>query len=174
MREAVSRGWALLQTPDGKRMFRYTMVSAVTTLAGFALLALVFGVLHLWTEVPSAIVASVLATAPSYYLNRTWVWGKGGRSHWRREILPFWTVSIIGIFISVAAASLSRHLSTEHHLDHSQATFLLLAVTLGAFAVLWLLKFLAFNRLFRTSFSQVDVMGEGRDLPDRAAATRSS
>jgi putative flippase GtrA len=148
MVDAVARLWGLRHTPHGKKMIRYTMVSIVTTVAGFTLLGIIFGVLHLWTEVPSAIVASTLATAPSYYLNRSWVWGKAGRSHWRREILPFWAVSIAGILLSVVAAAVSRHLSTAHHLSHSQATGLLLVITLAAFAFLWLLKFLVFNRLF--------------------------
>ena len=40
------------------------------------------------SEVPANILANVLATIPSYWLNRRWVWGKGGKSHFWREVGP--------------------------------------------------------------------------------------
>jgi putative flippase GtrA len=156
MNASALRLWRVLHTPEGKRMFRYTMVSVITTLAGFTILGVVFGVFHLWTEIPSAIFSSIVATAPSYYLNRNWVWGKAGRSHLRREVIPFWAVSIVGIFISVAAAAVSRHISTANHLSHTGATVVLLAITLAAFGVLWILKFLVFNRLFMSALPTPD------------------
>jgi len=148
------------RTPEGKKMFRYIVVSGFTTLLGFVLLGLVFGVLHLWSETPSAIVTSVVATVPAYYMNRSFVWRKSGRSHWRREVLPFWAVSVAGILVTVAAAAESHRISTTHHFSHSQATILLLAITLTAAGVLWAIKFLIFNRLF--------VMNPEREMSDQS------
>ena len=148
MHDAVVRHWRRRNTTNGKRMLRYTMVSIVSTVFGFTVLGIVFGALHVWTEVPSAILASVLAIVPTYYLNRSWVWRKTGPSHWRREVLPFWAVSVGGIVLSIAAAELARHISIAHHLSHAEATALLLAVTLAVFGSLWVFKFLVFNRLF--------------------------
>ena len=50
----MQRQWRRYNTPNGKKMFRYTMVSVISTVFGFTLLGIVFGVLHLWSEVPSA------------------------------------------------------------------------------------------------------------------------
>ena len=138
-------------TVGGRRMFRYTMVSVISTIVTFTVLGIVFGVLRLWTEVPSAVFANVVAIIPAYHLNRIWVWGKTGRSHWRREVLPFTAISVVGIFVSIASAEVARRISVEHHFSHPTATALLLAVTFVAFAVLWLLKLLVFNRVFRIS-----------------------
>ena len=43
--------WQKRHTPEAKRLFRYTMVSVVSTVVSFGVLALVFGVFHLWGEI---------------------------------------------------------------------------------------------------------------------------
>lgn len=151
MHDAVVRHWRLYSTANGKKMFRYAIVSVVSTVFGFAVLGIVFGALHLWTEVPTAIFANVMGIVPLYYLNRSWVWEKTGSSHWRREVLPFWAVSVGGILLSVAAAEVARHISIAHHFSHTEATALLLTVTLAVFGFLWVFKFLVFSRLFRVA-----------------------
>ncbi|MHB8329057.1 MAG: GtrA family protein [Acidimicrobiales bacterium] len=148
MREIPLRLWRLYHTPHGKRLFRYTMVSAVSTVVSFAVLGFVYGVLRLWSEVPSTLFANIVATFPSYYLNRNWAWGKSGRSHLTREVLPFWGMSIAGIVLSIFTASEARHLGDVHHFHHLGRTVLVLGANLLAFGVLWVLKFLLFNRLF--------------------------
>jgi putative flippase GtrA len=125
------------------------MVSVISTVMAFTVLGIVFGVLRLWTEVPSAIFANIVMIVPNYYLNRAWVWGKFGRSSWRREVLPFWIISVWGIVLSIATAALAHHISAANHLSHNAATALLLTITLFAFGVVWALKFLIFNRMFR-------------------------
>lgn len=144
----VTRLWDLYHTPNGKKMFRYLMVSVVSAGLTFLVLGIVFGVFQVWTEVPSTIFANMVVLVPNYYLNRTWVWGKTGRSHLRREVLPFWALSFSGILLSIVTAAEARHISVRHHLSHVEATALLLAVILASFGVLWVFKFLVFNRLF--------------------------
>ena len=148
MRDTVERLIRLSRTSTGKRMIRFTMVSVISTVISFTILFVVYGVFRLWTEVPSALFANLCGLVPSYQLNRRWTWGKSGRSHLFREVLPFWTASTAGIVFSVLAAAEARRYGIAHHLDHAQRTVLVLAANLGAFAVLWVLKFLFFNRLF--------------------------
>lgn len=148
LRDAVLRLWRLYQTPHGRKLFRYTMVSAISTVVSFAVLGIVYGVLRLWSEVPSTLFANVVATVPSYYLNRNWAWGKSGRSHLTREVLPFWGMALSGILFSIFTATEARHLSDVHHLHHFGRTVLVLGANLAAFGVLWVLKFLLFNKLF--------------------------
>ena len=99
-------------------MFRYTMVSVISTGVSVAVLALVYGVFKVWTEVPSTLFANGVATVPSYYLNRTWAWGKTGRSHIRREVLPFWGLSIAGMLLSIFTSSLARSIGVGHFAHH--------------------------------------------------------
>jgi putative flippase GtrA len=172
MRGVIVRLWRYYNTPNGKKMFRYTMVSVISTGVSTVVLLLVYGVFRVWTEVPSAVFGNVVATVPSYYLNRTWAWGKTGRSHVRREILPFWTLAIVGILLSVATESEARHIGLAHfHNDHLARTVLVLGANFLAFGILWVVKLLVFNRLFKVTpvSGTADLegdpgRGEGSDL----------
>ena len=117
-------------------------------MVSFGVLAIVFGVLHLFGEVGSTVFANLVATVPSYYLNRKWVWKKGGRSHLMKEIVPFWVMSTIGIVVSIGGAAVARHIGLVHHLSHFQQTVLVLAANIFSFGLFWVLKYMLFNRLF--------------------------
>jgi putative flippase GtrA len=144
----VKRLWRLYHTPTGKKLIRYAMVSVISTAVSFTTLFIVFGVLRLWSEVPSTVFANLVASVPAYYLNRSWSWGKSGRSHMFKEVIPFWTMTAIGITISIGTASLARHLSNEYNLQHLGRTIVVLGANTLAFAMLWIVKFMVFNRLF--------------------------
>jgi putative flippase GtrA len=140
--------WEKRDTPEAKHLVKYSMVSVISTIMSFGVLFLVFGVLKLWGEIASTVFANAVATVPSYYLNRKWVWGKGGRSHLTKEIIPFWSLSAIGITVSIGGAAVARHISTVHHLSHLEQTALVLAANLVSFGVFWVLKFMIFNKMF--------------------------
>jgi putative flippase GtrA len=152
MSSLIVRFWRLRRTPEGKTMFRYTMVSVISTGVFVVTLGLVYGVFRVWTEVPSTLFANAVATVPSYYLNRRWAWGKSGRSHVRREVLPFWALSIAGMLLSIVTSSEARRFGIAHfdH-DHLARTVLVEGANLVAFACLWVIKFMVFKRLFRVT-----------------------
>ena len=136
---------------EGKKLIRFTAVSVISTGVSFVTLFLVFGVFKVWTQVPSTIFANAVATIPSYNLNRKWAWGKGGRSHLMKEILPFWSMSAVGIAVSVVGAQAARHVSVKHHLPHLEQTIIVLVANVLSFAIFWVLKLLLFNRLFHVN-----------------------
>ncbi len=140
--------WERRDTPEAKQLFRYTMVSVISTAVSFGVLLLVYGVFRAFSEVWSTVFANAVATVPSYYLNRSWVWGKNGKSHLTKEILPFWTMSAIGIVVSIFGAALATHIGKTYHLAHLEQTILVLAANVLSFAIFWVLKFMVFNRLF--------------------------
>lgn len=157
--------WALLSTPTGRTLARYTAVSASATLVSFVTLSVVFGVLRLWSEVPSVLFANAVAAVWSYNLNRRWAWGRNGRSHLLREVLPFAVMSFSGMALSTAAAAGAHHLATTHHLGHLTRTALVLGANLGAWGSLWVVKFLVFNRLFSgRAASASATVSEGAEL----------
>lgn len=168
MRAVIVRLWRLHQTPHGKKVVRYAAVSAVSAVIAFTILTVVYGVLQLWSEVPSALFSNILATFPNYYLNRRWVWGKSGRSHLWREVVPFWIMSITGIVLALLTASLAHHFSDTHDLGHVARTVVIVGANTAAFGVLWILKFLILNRLFRSLPASAPY-----EDTDRASAARS-
>jgi len=150
VRAAILRLWRVYHTPQGQKVFRYAIVSAVSAVISFSILTLVYGVLQLWTEVPCALFSNIVSTVPNYFLNRRWVWGKSGPSHLWREIVPFWVMSFLGIVLALLTASFARHFSNAHDLGHVARTVVIVGANTAAFGILWVLKFLILNRLFRT------------------------
>jgi putative flippase GtrA len=122
------------------------MVSVISTAVSFTVLFIVYGVARLWSEVPSTVFANVVATFPSYWLNRSWAWGKSGRSHLVKEVLPFWVMSGLGIAFSVVGATVAHHLGAHH--THIEKTVLVLVANLVSFGIFWVAKLMLFNRLF--------------------------
>ncbi len=148
MRKAVDQLWSYLRTPEGAKLVRYTAVSAISALISIVILTVVYGVLRLWTEVWSVLFSNVLAGIPSYLLNRQWVWGKSGRSHVWREILPFWITSLTGIGFALVTASLAHDYAVSHDLHHLARTVLVVGANVAAFGIVWLIKFAILNRVF--------------------------
>lgn len=148
MRDALVRLWRLYHTPQGQKLFRYTMTSVISTCVSVFALFVVFGVAHWGSEVPDTVLANAVATVPSYYLTRSWAWGKTGRSHLMKEVVPFWTVAAAGIAFSIIGAQLARHFGRTHHLAHLEQTVLVVGANILSFAVFWVLKLLIYNRIF--------------------------
>jgi putative flippase GtrA len=148
--------YAWLHTHEGRKIFRYSMVSVISTCVSLFVIAMVYGVLHIWSEVPSTIFGNAVATFPSYWLNRKWAWGKTGRSHFMKEVVPFWVMAAAGIAFSIVGASLAKHLSNTLNLDHFESTVVVLVANVLSFAIFWVLKLLVFNRLFQTELAEFD------------------
>jgi len=148
MRASVVRLWRFCQTPEGLKVIRYTAVSAISALTSLVVLTIVYGVLRLWTEVVSVLFSNVVAGIPSYLLNRRWTWGKSGRSHLWREIVPFWVMSLTGIGFALFTAQLAHNFADSHHLQHLARTVLVVGANVAAFGILWVVKFMVLNRLF--------------------------
>ena len=49
-------------------------------------------------------LATVAGIGPSYVLNRRWVWRRRGAHDLRREVLPFWTMSLAAIDEMITAS----------------------------------------------------------------------
>ena len=145
-----------LHTHQGRKLFRYTMVSVISTGVSLVVIGLVYGVFHVWTEVPSTIFGNAVATFPSYWLNRKWAWGKHGRSHFWKEVAPFWGMAALGIAFSIIGASIARHIGLQAKLGHLEQTALVEAANVLSFGLFWVVKLLIFNRLFKVELEEFD------------------
>ncbi len=138
------------KTHEGKKLIRYTLGSVYTTIFSQIVIFVTYG-FHLISGVVAAtLVANLLGTIPSYHLNRRWAWKKKGSSHWRKEVIPYWSMSITGISFSMLGALLTKHIIHTHHLSHAVDTGLVAFVNLVSFAIFWVLKMLVFNKIFKT------------------------
>src|SRR5579863_2648297 len=99
MRDLLLRLVAWSRTHQGKKLIRFTSVSVIST-ATSQLFIFIFFQLAGIGVVESTVFANLVATVPSYNLNRRWSWGKSGRSHLVKEVIPFWVISALGITAS--------------------------------------------------------------------------
>ena len=98
-----------------------------------------------WGPALANIFAVGVSAIPSYYLNRAWAWGKRGRSHLLKEVIPFWALAFLGWLLSTLAVALVE--SHVHGLHRAFRSILLQLTNIGAFGVLWVAKFIIFNEL---------------------------
>ena len=133
-------------TEHGRKMTRYAMVSGVAVPVGEIGILVGLKGLHLtagWANV----FGNSIGAVPSYYLNRSWVWGKGGRSHVLKEITPFWVITLVGVVFGGWFGHLGGTYARHHHITGNARVLLLLAANLVAFAILWVGKYVFFNRV---------------------------
>lgn len=141
----VARAKQFTKTPEFTKIWRYCAVSGVSTglsLIGLFVFYRVFGL----SPRKSNVIATCIATVPSYYLNRSWAWGKNGKSHFMKEVAPFWTIALVSLLISTAAVGLAASQSKGIHSVDIRGLVLVLTnfVTYG---FLWVGKFILFNKV---------------------------
>ena len=99
-----------------------------------------------WGGGRSNVFAAVLAAIPGYLLSRYWVWEVRGNNSFRTEILPFWTIALLGLLVSTGLAEAADRV-------FGAGLAVALASLFGYF-VIWVLKFIVLDRLFHQSNQQ--------------------
>ena len=126
------------------RAVRYSLASVVSIVVSQTVLIVAFGLGHLPART-SNVLACVVATGPSYYLTRTWAWGRRGRSNVWREVVPFWALAFLGLAFSTWATDAASGFARDSHASHFAATAIVATAALAAFGALWIAKFVVFN-----------------------------
>src|SRR4051794_233445 len=132
------------RSPTGQTFLKYSAVSVISVAINLALLGFAFGVLG-WSAAPAHDFAGGISAIPSYYLNRAWAWQKRGRSHFLKEVVPFWALAFLGLVISTIAVHIVGNNIKQYH--KAVQTVIVALTNIGAFGVLWVVKFIIFNEL---------------------------
>jgi putative flippase GtrA len=122
---------------------KYSAVSIINVAIGQGLLVVLGIIVH------NAWVANILAVSisaiPAYYLTRAWVWGKSGKSHLYKEVLPFWGFAFAGLILSTVSVALATKWLGISGVPRSELTTIEKLVpniaNMAAFGVLWVVKF---------------------------------
>jgi putative flippase GtrA len=137
---------ARARTPTGRKAFKYAVVSAVSVAVNQVALFGLFAVAH-WTARASNFGAFVIGGIPSYILNRRWTWGKKGRSHVLKEVVPYWGLAFLGLGCSTVAVGLAEDWGRTFTDSRTVQGMIVSAASIGAFGVLWVAKFVIFNKI---------------------------
>ena len=124
-------------------------VSVVTTVISVSTLAFATVGLGITAWMANVLATSV-ATVPSFHLNRSWTWSKRGPTDLWREVVPFWALAFAGLLLSTVFVALTDPWMTQLHTGVLVHTSALIGAHLSGFAVLWLIQFAVLDRvLFR-------------------------
>lgn len=149
------------KSPGFSKLWRYATVSVISTVVNLGGLYVFFRVLKVGSAVESNIIASAIATIPSYYLNRSWAWGKTGRSHVMKEVVPFWVIAAVSLVLSTIAVGVADREARLHLHSHFLETVAVEMANLLTYGLLWVGKFVLFNKVLFAKPTVVAVASGG-------------
>ena len=134
------------RSPGGKKAIKYTLVSVISVAVSQVVFAIAYNLFD-WTAKSASVLATSVGAVPSYVLNRRWAWGKRGRSHLWKEIVPFWVIAFVGLVFSTWSSDFAETYVRDHEYSQLVERLAVQGAYFGAFAILWVAKFIVFNKL---------------------------
>ena len=134
------------RTPTLLRFWRYSAGSVVAYLASGA----VFYACVDWLGFGAGtctVVAFVAGALPNWVLNRRWAWQRSGREGVVRETALYVLVTAASLAVTLAVTKLTAYSVNQMNAGHMVRDLLLTSSYLFATAVLWVLKYIAYDRL---------------------------
>ena len=120
----------------GEQIMRFGAASVFGIVITQALLIGFHGVLNINASV-SNLLAVMISAAPVFVLNKRWVWGQLGPASVKREIVPFWAFTLLGLVISTVLVTV-----VDHYTDR---TWPVNAANIAGFGLVWVAKFLVLD-----------------------------
>ena len=137
---------AFARTDAGKKWIRYSMVSVVGMTVSQICIIVLTAAFSL-SDILVNFIAVAVSSIPAYLLNRAWVWGKHGKNHLMKEVLPFWGFSVAGLaFSTVLVAIIGPDLSPGEKATVVDTLRIMIA-NVGGFGILWVAKFFVLDKL---------------------------
>jgi putative flippase GtrA len=139
----------LYDRPLIHKFFKYSMTSVVGVVMGQSLIFLFASVLE-WPWGWANVTAVAISTLPSYYISRTWVWQKRGKSSFYAEVMPFWVMTFLGLLLSTIAVVFLEN-------RYPDSKILANVGNVAGFGVLWVAKFFILDRiLFKVTHEHIE------------------
>ncbi len=134
-----------LRSDNGRKWIRYSAVSAIGVVVSEILIIVFSGAMKM-SGVPANVAAVALSSIPAYYLNRAWVWGKHGKNHLTKEVLPFWAFAFAGLVLSTLIVAVIVPHPAPADADWTYTARVMVGNFAG-FGILWVAKFFVFEKL---------------------------
>ena len=120
------------------------------------------------------VIATAVATVPAYWLNRTWTWGKRGKSHIWREVAPFWIIAFIGLVLSTLAVGVAAHNANRVSSSQEVKDLFVHGANFVTYGLIWVGRYAIFNKFMFGPHTHHPVTEPGRTaaavVEDPAAA----
>ena len=128
------------------KFLRYSMVSVIAVGISEVVILVCAWVFHFSGVVSNALGAAA-STPAAFELNRKWAWGKSGKSHMWKEVVPFWALTLAGLAASTVTVDIADRIAKSNHVTGLDRALAIMGASLFAWGVIWVLKFVIFNRL---------------------------
>ncbi len=131
--------------PKLVRYFTGSVVATVCSEVAFVLLYGLLGVGTTWSSVLSWLAGAV----PNFWLNRSWAWQRKGRPSLRREVVPYAAIIVTTLVLATLLTHAADTWLQHEGVSHSTRVTVVAAVFLGTYVVVFGLRFVLLERLFR-------------------------
>jgi len=135
----------------GDLALKYSAVSVIGVTITQTLLVIFVGLMGrnpTWSNV----WAVMLTAIPVFILNKRWVWNADGKISLRREVLPFWVFTAMGLLLSTLLVDLAHAIS--------DSTVLVMLANLTGFGILWVAKFLFLDQIMFGHSEKEEVLSQ--------------
>jgi putative flippase GtrA len=129
------------------KLLRFGTGSIVATVCSQATFFVLYGPVGASTTV-SSVLAWFAGAVPNYWLNRSWTWGRRGRPSVRRELLPYAAIVLGTLGLAIVSTAAVENVLEGTSVSHAARTFLVTGTYFAVYAVMFVFRFLLFERLF--------------------------
>jgi putative flippase GtrA len=160
MSRRAERVSSLRERHDGliRKLLRFGTASIVATVCSQATFVIMYGLVDASTTV-SSVLAWLAGAIPNYSLNRSWTWGRRGRPHVRRELIPYLAIVFGTLGLAIAATAAGDAALDRTSVSDAAQTALVAGIYFAVYVVMFVFRFLLFDRLFADSARAADVKG---------------
>jgi putative flippase GtrA len=147
----IQNARAYTRQPKIVRLWKYGSVSVISTTLTWVLLFLFYHTFALFSAIWCNVLATSITTVPAYYLNRTWTFGKSGKSHVWKEVVPFWTIAFASLALSTVAVGVAAH-NADHLISrtsHNASLYKSLLIVFAngfTYGCIWIVKFVLYKK----------------------------
>jgi putative flippase GtrA len=124
--------------PTLQKLFKYSVASGTAVTVDVTVLVFCKALLGM-PSMTSHLIAVFTSSIPNYLINRKWTWQQQGKNRLWGEVVPFWTMAVLGLILSTIFVAYAS--------DRWDSTFATTVANLSGFGVLWVLKFLVLDKL---------------------------
>ncbi|MGO8875311.1 MAG: GtrA family protein [Acidimicrobiales bacterium] len=145
MSSLTGRYRAFRASPHFTRIWKFAAVSLIATAVSQTML-FIFYPHVLDTAMGANVVATCISTVPAYYLNRRWTWGKRGKSHLWKEVMPFWIIALVGLVLSTVIVGIAAKNADRISSSHEVKIIVVHLANLFSYALIWVARYSILNR----------------------------
>jgi putative flippase GtrA len=145
---------AFVKSDSGKKWIKYGSVSVVAIATSWV----TFVIAHNFAGQSlraSNLWAMAISTIPAFLLSRKWVWASDGVISMKREVIPFWVLSLVQAVISQLVLEAADGWIVSTFATKPTQSAVALTLNLSLYGIMWVGKFFFLNNLlFKKSVAE--------------------